>query len=439
MLCTRNLLRFNLFTHVSFAKSKTSHSFRKKIFVILTSLFVVTTLTACSKEPVVKKTPSLADVVYNVSTIHPEFKDRERFFNLSGRISAYTRADVRPQVSGIIKQRLFEEGSHVNEGMPLYEIDPAPFQAEYEHAKASYERTIVQRKMAQKDFERFNLLYKRRSASEKERDDALLKYELAQADEKLAKSKLTTAQISLNYTMVRAPVEGIIGSSQITRGALVNANQSEPLATIIDLDKVYVDLEQSAIEWRRLREGILDGSIYLNERAYDVSLYFQDGTLYPHLGKLSLSEVIVDEGSGSITLRAVFDNPEHLLLPGMAVVCKLNGGISQNIMTLPAKAVFRDPKGKAFVYTVQQGSVVQTPVVLGSLFNDGWQILDGLDSTFEVVVGGAAVLHHGSKVKVINQDGVDINLQDSQSIVNNITNPNTSASGLGQSSANVPQ
>lgn len=416
-----------------------------RLVLIITSLGVMSLFTAgCDDRPKTASTPSAADVFFEVSTIHPEFKNRERSFTLSGRVRAFTRADVRPQVDGIVLNRLFEEGSAVEQGTPLYEIDPAPFMASLEHAQASYERAVVQRKMALKDYERYNMLYRRRSASEKERDDALLAYELAQADEKLYKAALDKAKISLAYTTVRAPIAGIIGSSKITRGALVNANQNTPLATIIDLDKVYVDMEQSSLEWRRLRQGLIDGSIYLNDRAYDVSLYFEDGTLYSHLGNLSLSEVLVDEDSGALSLRAIFDNPDHLLLPGMAVVCKVNGGVSQNIMTLPAKAVMRDPKGNAYVYTVQEDRVLQTPVQLGELYNDGWQILDGLDSSYEVVISGAAALRQGSRIRVINQDGVNITLdgakgnKNKEAAVKAVSNPTTSASGLGQSSASAP-
>ena len=400
------------------------------------------------KNVATSSTPSLAETVYDVSTLHPAFKNRERSFTLNGRVGAYTRADVRPQVDGIILQRLFNEGAQVEQGTPLYQIDPAPFEATLAHAQASYERAIVQRKMALKDYERFDQLYKRRSASEKERDEALLNYNLAQADEKLAKATLDTAKISLSYTTIRAPIPGIIGTSKVTRGALVNANQSEPLATIIDLDKVYVDMEQSSQQWRKLREGLIAGTIHLSDRAYDVSLYFEDGSLYSHLGLLSLTEVLVDEGSGALSLRAIFDNPDHLLLPGMAVICKVNGGVAQNIMTLPAKAVMRDPKGNAYVYLVQGERVSQTPVLLGELYNDGWHILDGLDSTDEVVIAGAASLHHGSKVRVVNQDGINILLEpaptsglstaDNQAAIKALANPTTSASGLNHSAARAP-
>lgn len=418
------------------------HHGRTMLLSILASTALI--ISGCNleeqKEDAAGKTPSLAEVEYDISTIHPQFKNRERSFNLSGRISAYTRADVRPQVDGIILNRLFAEGAEVEAGTPLYEIDPAIFQAELEHAQASYERAVVQRKMAYKDYERFELLYKRRSASEKERDDALLAYELAQADEKLYQAALTRAQISLDYTTVRAPVSGIIGASHVTRGALVTANQSDPLATIIDLDKVYVDMEQSSLQWRRLREGLLDGSIYLSDRAYDVSLYFEDGSLYSHLGVLSLSEVIVDEESGSLSLRAIFDNPNHLLLPGMAVTCKVNGGVAQNIMTLPPQAVVRDPKGNAYVYTVQAGRAVETPVTLGELYNDGWRVLDGLDSSYEVVVSGSGSLRHGSKVRVVNRDGVDITLDRNSALTpNSVASPSLpAASGLNQSAAVAP-
>lgn len=414
------------------------------LIAVMTLLFV----TACQKDTATVKTISAAEAVYEVSTIHPQFKNRERSYSLSGRVGAFTRADVRPQVDGIVLNRLYEEGAEVEEGTPLYTIDPAPFLAKLEHAKASYERAVVQRKMAYKDYERFAALYKRRSASEKERDDALLAYDLAKADEKLYLAAVEQAQIALNYTTVRAPIKGIIGTSKITRGALVNANQTTPLATIIDLDKVYVDMEQSSLEWRRLREGLLDGSIYLNDRAYDVSLYFEDGTLYSNLGVLSLTEVLVDEGSGSLSLRAIFDNPDHLLLPGMAVVCKVNGGVKQNIMTLPAKAVMRDPKGNAYVYTVQEDRVLSTPVRLGELFIDGWQILDGLDSSYEVVISGSASLRHGSKIKVVSRDGVNLNPNSAQmgeqekntdAAVQAVVNPTTTASGLEQSSANAPR
>ena len=197
-------------------------------------------------------------------------------------------------------------------------------------------------------------------------------------------------------------------------------------------------MEQSSLQWRKLREGLLDGSIYLSERAYDVSLYFEDGSLYSHLGVLSLSEVIVDEQSGSLAVRAIFDNPDHLLLPGMAVTCKVNGGVAQNIMTLPPQAVMRDPKGNAYVYTVQGEHAVQTPVTLGELYNDGWRVLNGLDSSFEVVVSGSGSLRHGSKVRVVNRDGVDITL-DSSKPNNGVSAPSLpAASGLNQSAAVAP-
>lgn len=401
-------------------------------FLLLSGAFLSPLmLTACTPEVKVATTPSLAETVYEVSTIHPEFKNRERSFTLSGRVVAAMRSDVRPQVDGIIIKRLFEEGSEVSEGTPLYAINPSPFKASYDHAKASYERAIVQRKMALKDYERFKELYKHRSASEKERDDAQLTYELALADEKLSKAALETAQISLDYTTVRAPISGIIGTSRVTRGALVNANQSEPLATIIDLNKVYVDMEQSASDWRLLRSGLLDGSIYLDAHAYDVSLYFNDGSLYSRLGVLSLSEVLVDEDSGAISVRASFDNPDHLLLLGMAVVCRISGGTRQNVMALPAHAVRRDPKGKAYVFVVQGDRVTQTEVRLGELYNDGWQILDGLDSSYEVVIAGNAVLHHGSKVNVIKRDGIDLR-------ASNVVNSNEQATMLSAEEPKAP-
>lgn len=414
-----------------------------------TSLLILSAalaLASCKEEAVTSYTPSKAEAVYEVQTVHPAFNNKERTFLLNGRVRAYTRADVRPQVNGIILERLFEEGAYVREGTPLYRIDPALFEAAVDYAKASYERAVVRRKTAAKDYERFELLYRRRSASEKEKDDAKLNLELAAADEKLCLAELKKAEISLSYTNVTAPVSGIIGASKVTRGALVSANQAEPLATIIDLDKVYVDVEQSATDRRQMREGLIAGDIYLGDRAYDVSLYFQDYTLYSHLGVLSLSEVIVNEDTGAVKMSAVFDNPEHLLLPGMAVMCKINGGVSQNVMTLPSKAVMRDPKGNAYVFTVEGDRAVQTPVTLGVLFSDGWQITDGLDSTYEVVISGAAGLNHGSKVRVTVRDGVDVTLseedrkrlKDTQGALQEVNNPTTTASGLDQSSASVP-
>ena len=182
-----------------------------KLMLALTTFATLSFVTTgCNEKPKTSSTPSLADVYYEVSTIHPVFASRERSFTLSGRVGAYTRADVRPQVDGIVLDRLFQEGAPVEVGDPLYTINPAPFQASLEHAQASYERAVVQRKMALKDYERFSLLYKRRSASEKERDDALLAYDLAVADEKLYKAALDKAKISLDYTTVRAPIAGII-------------------------------------------------------------------------------------------------------------------------------------------------------------------------------------------------------------------------------------
>lgn len=322
---------------------------------------------------------------------------------LPGRTSAHMVAEVRPQVSGIIKKRLFTEGSDVKAGQVLYQIDPATYQAAFASARAALSRSQANLIPARLKEERFRDLVKIKAVSQQDYDDAHAALKQAEADVESARAALDTARINLAYTKVTAPISGRIGRSSVTEGALVTANQAGALATIQQLSSMYVDVTQSSAELLRLKQNLASGLLKNNGSAQArVRLLLEDGSAYPQPGTLKFSEVTVEESTGSITLRAVFPNPKQTLLPGMFVRAILEEGENPQAILVPQRGVTRNPKGEAMVMVVGVGEKVEPrPIKVARTVGDKWLVSEGLNAGDRVILEGIQKARPGTPVKAV--------------------------------------
>ncbi|WP_299003912.1 efflux RND transporter periplasmic adaptor subunit [uncultured Caulobacter sp.] len=319
---------------------------------------------------------------------------------LSGRTSAFLVSDVRPQVGGVIKARLFEEGAIVHAGQSLYQIDPATYQATYNSAAASLAQAQAQALSAKLKADRYKTLVESGAVSKQDNDDAQAAAAQTAAAVAVQKAALDTARINLNYTKVAAPITGRIGKSAVTPGALVTANQATALATVQDLSKIYVDLTQTSAELLKLKQQFASGKLGKTNSA-TVTLKLEDGSTYPTPGTLEFSDVTVDPGTGSVTLRAVFPNPNGVLLPGMYVRASLTQGVAPSGILVPQTAISRDPKGGATVMLVGAKGPEARPVTLGQTVGDKWLITSGLQPGDKVIVEGLMKVRPGAPIKAV--------------------------------------
>ena len=322
---------------------------------------------------------------------------------LTGRTSAYLVAEVRPQVGGIIQKRLFTEGADVKAGQKLYRIDAAPYQAVLDNARAALGRSKANLSTISLKAERMRELAADKAVSQQEYDDAAAALKQTEADIQFWKATVETARINLGYTTVKAPISGRIGKSGVTEGALVTAQQPLPLATIQQLNPMYVDVPQSSAEVLRLRNRIEDGRLSRNGRLRDkVRLTLEDGAKYPLEGALQFRDVTVDPTTGSVILRIVFPNPKGVLLPGMFVRAVVEEGVNPRALLIPQQAVMRDPKGNPLTLIVDgQGKVLQRPLTLDRALGDQWLVSSGLAAGEQVIVEGVQKVRPGATVKAV--------------------------------------
>lgn len=318
---------------------------------------------------------------------------------LTGRVNATMTSDVRPQVDGIIKQRLFTEGAEVKAGQVLYQIDPASYQASYDQAAAQLKNAQATVQSTRLKSQRYAALVKENGVSQQDADDAKAAYLAAVASVAQYQAALETARINLAYTQVRAPIAGRIGISSVTPGALVTASQTDALATIRALDPIYVDLTQSSaqlLKLRRQQAALQRGAVT------PVAIKLEDGSPYAHAGKLELTEVAVDEATGSVTLRAVFPNPEHELLPGMYVHATVDNGVDPKAILAPQQGITRNAKGEATALVVdEQNKVAQRTVVAERVVGSNWLIGSGLNEGDRLIVEGTSKVTIGAAVKPV--------------------------------------
>ncbi|GIK95847.1 MAG: MexE family multidrug efflux RND transporter periplasmic adaptor subunit [Alphaproteobacteria bacterium] len=317
---------------------------------------------------------------------------------LPGRIAPTRIAEVRPRVSGIIVERVFEQGSTVKEGDVLYRIDPEPFRVEVDRARATLERAEAAWLQARQEADRQKALRERNVASGQAYDNAVAALAQAQADVASARAGLAAAELSLHYAEVRAPIGGRIGRALITEGALVD--RSVNLATVQQLDPVYADFMQPVSELLRLRRAARDGALTgADAEALPVQLLLDDGSPYPHLGRLLFSESTVDATTGQVTLRGEFPNPDGELLPGMYVRVAIQQGVQQDAIAVPQQAVQRDAGGSAQLYVVGADGTLELRIVTaGRTMGERWVIEDGLAAGEQVVVEGFQKIRPGMPV-----------------------------------------
>lgn len=318
---------------------------------------------------------------------------------LPGRTSAYRKAEVRPQVSGIIQKRLFVEGAEIKAGTPLYQIDPATYQAALNSAQAELARADANLAAAKAKEARYKNLNSMKAISQQDYDDALANFGQTKANVAAAKAAVETAQINLKYTKVLAPIDGVISKSSVTEGALVNAGQADVLASILQLDPIYVDVSQSAEELLQLRREMLKGDVAKTESA-KVRLLLDDGSVYEHEGSLQFTEVGVNESTGTVVLRAQFPNPDRLLLPGMFVRTQLDEGVRTNSLLAPQRGITRDRTGNATAMVINKEGIVELrQLKTGRAVGDQWLVLEGLAVGDQVIVEGLQKVKQGAPAK----------------------------------------
>jgi len=322
---------------------------------------------------------------------------------LPGRTTPYRIAEIRPQVSGLIQKRLFTEGADVKAGEVLYQIDPAPFQAALNNAKAALGRSEANLPAIQARAERYKELLVDKAVSQQDCDDAMAALTQSQADIQYWKAMVQTASINLAYTRVTAPISGRIGKSSMTEGAIVTAYQPLALTTIQQLDPIYVDVQQSTAELARLRSRLAAGRLSQSGNGQqNVKLFLSDDGQYPLDGTLQFRDISVEPSTGSVTLRAVFANPDGILLPGMFVRAVIKEGDNAAAVLAPQQTVMRDTKGEPFVYVLDDQDQIQLrPLTLDRTIGDKWLVSDGLAPGDKLVMEGFLRVRPGMKVTAV--------------------------------------
>lgn len=319
---------------------------------------------------------------------------------LSGRTTAFQTSQVRPQVSGLIRRRLFEEGAYVKAGQTLYEIDPSLYRAAGDEARANLASAQANAEAARIKAERFKPLAAMQAVSQQDYTDAVALQRQAAASVAQQRAQLATAQINLRFTRVPAPISGRIGRSLFTQGALVTSNQADPLAVIQRLDPMFVDIKQSSTDLVALRRALASGGAMPTSAA--VRLKLEDGSDYGYVGTVEFTEVTVEETTGTVTLRARFPNPEGLLLPGMFVRAVFAQSIANNVYLVPQQGVSRDPRGNARVLIVGPGDkAVSTPVKTEGTRGSDWIVTEGLKPGDRVITEGLVRVKPGKPVKPV--------------------------------------
>lgn len=365
---------------------------KKSILTILLSSIIITGCNDNNKRSNIKTPPlnvSYVEVVQKNIPIEQEF---------SGRVVSYMTSEIRPQISGIIKKRSFTEGQMVKEGDILYEIEPETYQAAYNQALANLNQLKSALNVASLKSKRYSMLIKNASVSQQDYDDAQSTYQQAKFNVDAAKATLETARINLERTKIKAPISGKIGISSVTPGSLITAEQSTPLSIIRSIDKVYVDFTQTSIDLLKLKKKLLKDNENISDT--EVSLMLEDGTEYPLKGKLSTTEVAVNEGTGSVIMRSVFENPDHLLLPGAFARVKLSQ-YEQKAVLVPQQAIMRSGEGKSQAYVIDGNKVKLVQLSAKENLGDNWVVTEGLKNNDKVVIEGISKLKDGQEVSPV--------------------------------------
>jgi membrane fusion protein, multidrug efflux system len=373
-----------------------------KVYMVwMTTLVMVIGLTASACET--RTTGEAAKPRATVGVVLVRTQNVALTTELPGRTSSCEVAEVRPQVSGLVTKRLFTEGTDVEAGEVLFHIDPATYQAAYSRAKAELARAEANITTLHLREQRYRELVEIKAISQQEFDDTRAALMQAEAEIQVAQAALETARINLGYTRVKAPISGRIGRSAVTTGALVTASQPAALATIHQLDPIYVDVTQSTTEVLELKRKLASGQLKNGGAdAAKVRLLLEAGEPYAHQGTFSFSDVSVDQSTGSIVLRTVFPNPEQLLLPGMFVRAQVAEGVAEQTILVPQQGVGRNPKGEAVALVVDgNGTVEQRKLTVDRALGDQWLVSTGLSPGDRLIVEGVQKVRPGAEVNVV--------------------------------------
>lgn len=366
----------------------------RAIYLFLLALSVASGLAACGDDA--GGGPPGGPVPVTVVTLaaQPFTVTRE----LPGRTRASVVAEVRPQVTGIVKQVLFEEGGTVTAGQPLYQLDDATYRAEADSARAALARARATLQAAERRAERSTELQKSGLVGAQDHDNVIAAWRQAEADVAVAQAAVDTAMVRLGHARITSPIAGQVGRSMVTRGALVTANQSEALATVQQLDPLFVDLAQSSSELLDLRKAVASGRLE-SARSLPVAILLEDGSTHPQPGELAFSEVTVDPATGRYILRVLVPNPGQQLLPGMYVRARVGSGMRQEAILVPQQAVQRDPRGGTSVLLVgADGKVEVRQVTVSRTIGAAWLVEDGLAAGDRVIVEGLQKVRPGAEV-----------------------------------------
>jgi len=377
--------------------------FRTGFVAAVGILIALTALTGCGKSKAGQPQGGAPEVAVVVMKEEPVAITTE----LPGRTAAQLMAEVRPQVNGVIQKRLFTEGDDVKAGEVLYQIDPAPYQASYDNAKAALARAEANLPAVRSKAERYKELVAIKAVSQQDYDDATALVKQVEAEVAVNKAAVETARINLGYTRITAPISGRIGKSNVTVGALATAHQVIPLAIIQQLDPIFVDATQSSANLLAFRRNLEAGKIKgAGSGSARVKLLLEDGTSYPLEGTLKFSDVTVEHSTGSFILRMVFPNPKHALLPGMYVRPIVLEGIMERAILAPQQGVSRDPKGNAMAMIVdKEGKVQVRMLTVDRAMGDKWLVSSGLAAGDRVIVEGLQKVRPGAPAKVVSLEG----------------------------------
>lgn len=370
----------------------------RKCLLLIPLFFSSVIITACDNKPAVKTTamePEVGVVTLALSSVNIKSE-------LPGRAVSFEIAEIRPQVGGIIIKRNFIEGDKVSKGESLYQIDPAPLQARLDSAKGALAKALATANNVRLTLNRQSALIKSNYVSRQDYDTTRSQLNEAEANVAVAKADLEQATINLHYANVTSPIDGISGKSSVTVGALVTANQENALVTVQRLDPIYVDLTQSVQDFLRLKEEKANGKIAQQQGKIPVELMLENGKPYRHTGTLEFSDPAVDETTGSVTLRAVFPNPEGEILPGMYVTALLDEGSQQNVLMVPQQGITHNEQGKATALILDQQNVVQLREINAvKAVGNQWLVTAGLRPGDRVIVSGLQRIRPGIKARVL--------------------------------------
>ena len=368
----------------------------KRMLVVL-SAAVLGTLAACGDEPAQQ---DMSGMKIPVSVVTVEPTPTEIYAQLPGRVEAIQDAQIRARVTGIVQEINFEQGSEVKEGQLLFTIDPAPYEAELNRARADLLRAEADAGAARLQAERYGKLVKANAISRQEFDNATAAAKQAEAAIAAAQAAVQSAEINLGYTRVVSPIDGRIGKSLVTEGALVSAQNATQMATVQQLSRVYVDITRSTSQLATLRKALESGVLKQSDNGHvAVQVLLEDGSVYPHEGKLLFSGVAVDPSTGQVTLRAEFDNPEQILLPGMYVRVRVQQGTDEEALLVPMQAIQRTPDGLNTLMVVRDGVVVPVAVAVGPEIDSKALVYKGLNPGEVVIVEGFQKIRPGAPVQ----------------------------------------